>query len=108
MALDDKEISDHVTVRVYRPPGQQITTHARPVTVFYHGGGWVMGDLDTEDYLCRTMCGGADIVVVSVLYRKFPAIKFPDNIQDCYDGFQWVRGSCWWPRLTVSTSERFC
>ena len=49
------------------------------------------GNLDTEDHLCRTICGRADVVVVSVDYRKFPAIQFPENIQDSYDGFQWVR-----------------
>jgi acetyl esterase/lipase len=51
----------------------------------------VTGELDTEDHLCRTICGRADVVVVSGSYRKFPSIKFPENIQDCYDGFQWVR-----------------
>jgi acetyl esterase/lipase len=66
-------------------------THSRPVVVFYAGGGWVTGNLDTEDHLCRTICGRADVVVVSVDYRKFPAIQFPENIQDSYDGFQWVR-----------------
>ena len=89
--IDDKKISEHVTVRVYQPPEHQSTTQPRPVVVFYPGGGWVTGNLDSEDHLCRTICGRADVVIVSVDYRKFPAIQFPENIQDSYDGFQWVR-----------------
>ena len=91
--IDDEKISEHVTVRVYQPPEHQSTTQSRPVVVFYAGGGWVTGNLDTEDHLCRTICGRADVVVVSVDYRKFPAVQFPENIQDSYDGFQWVRSS---------------
>jgi acetyl esterase/lipase len=89
--IDDEKISHNVTVRVYQPPEHQFTTKPRPVVVFYAGGGWVTGNLDTEDHLCRTICGRADVVVVSVDYRKFPAIQFPENIQDSYDGFQWVK-----------------
>jgi acetyl esterase/lipase len=88
---DDERVSDNVTVRIYQPAGFQSTAHSRPAVVFYHGGGWVTGNLDTEDHLCRIMCGRADVVVVSGSYRKFPSIRFPENIQDCYDGFQWVR-----------------
>lgn len=91
--IDDEKISDHVTVRIYQPSEHQSTTQSRPVVVFYPGGGWVTGNLDTEDHLCRTICGRADVVVVSVDYRKFPAIQFPENIQDSYDAFQWVRCS---------------
>jgi acetyl esterase/lipase len=74
--------------------------------VFYHGGGWVTGNLDTEDHLCRTICGRADVVVVSGSYRKFPSIKFPENIQDCYDGFQWVRNLST-TKLPISTDVTF-
>ena len=49
------------------------------------------GNLDSEDHLCRSICGRADVVVVSVDYRKFPAVQFPGNVQDCYNAFQWVR-----------------
>ena len=79
-----------MTVRVYQPPEHKTATRSRPVVVFYPGGGWVTGNLDTEDHLCRIICGKADVIVVSVDYRKFPAIQFPENIQDCYDAFQWV------------------
>lgn len=87
----DEDISAHITVRVYQPPGAKSDSRLRSVVVWYHGGGWVTGNLDSEDHFCRTMCGQADFIVVSVLYRKFPAIRFPDNLQDCYDGFLWVR-----------------
>jgi len=88
--IDDEKISDHVAIRIYQPPEHHTTTGSRPVVVFYPGGGWVTGNLDTEDYICRFMCGRADVIVVSVDYRKFPSIQFPENIQDCYDAFQWV------------------
>jgi len=91
--IDDEKISEHVTVRVYQPPEHHSKTQPHPVVVFYPGGGWVTGNLDSEDHLCRTICGRADVVVVSVDYRKFPAIQFPENIQDSYDAFQWVRTS---------------
>lgn len=79
-----------MAVRIYQPPNSESGPELRPVVVFYHGGGWVSGDLGTEDYFCRTLCGRAGVVVVSVLYRKFPDIRFPQNIQDSFDGFQWV------------------
>ncbi|KAK6430399.1 hypothetical protein LTR95_013447 [Oleoguttula sp. CCFEE 5521] len=86
----DEQISEHVKVRVYQPSDPKSRDKALPLCLFIHGGGWVTGSLDTEDHFCRDISGRADVVVVSVLYRKFPAVKFPQNTEDCVEGVLWA------------------
>ena len=62
-----------------------------PVFVYFHGGGFVIGDIDTHDTIARNMCGGADVVVVSVDYRLAPEHKFPAAAEDAWAAYQWVR-----------------
>lgn len=73
-------------VRIYTPAG----SGPFPVLVFFHGGGWVICDLDTHDGHCRSLCNGAGCVVVSVDYRLAPEHKFPAAPEDCYAATQWV------------------
>jgi acetyl esterase len=73
-------------VRIYAPAG----SGPFPVLVFFHGGGWVICDLDTHDGHCRSLCNGAGCVVVSVDYRLAPEHKFPAAPEDCYAATQWV------------------
>jgi len=61
----------NVPVRVYHPHAAQ-TQKALPGLVYIHGGGWTIGDLDTHDVLCRSLCLQAEVVVVSVDYRMGP------------------------------------
>src|SRR5690349_19606987 len=75
-----------IPVRIYTPAGRG----PFPALVFFHGGGWVICDLDTHDSLCRSLCTGAGCVVVSVDYRLAPEHKFPTAPQDCYAATQWV------------------
>jgi acetyl esterase len=75
-----------VPVRVYRPAGDA----AKPVIVYYHGGGWVLGSLETHDGTCRRLADGADAVVVSVDYRMGPEAKFPAAVDDSYAALTWV------------------
>lgn len=84
----DEQISPEVSIRVYTPPSQR--DRKLPLVVFAPGGGWLCGNLDTEDHLCRTLCGEVSCMVVSVDYRKFPEHKFPAPIDDCYAAYQWV------------------
>ncbi|HEU5229865.1 MAG TPA: alpha/beta hydrolase [Ktedonobacteraceae bacterium] len=73
-------------VRIYTPQGNG----PFPVLVFFHGGGWVICNLDTHDALCRSLTNQAGCVVVSVDYRLAPEHKFPAAPQDCYAATQWV------------------
>jgi acetyl esterase/lipase len=58
--------------------------------VFYHGGGWTIGDLDTHDALCRLTCRDADIHVLSIDYRLAPEHPAPAAVDDAYAAFRWA------------------
>jgi acetyl esterase len=73
-------------VRVYTPEGQP----PFPALVWFHGGGWVAGNLDTHDAGCRQLANEARCVVVAVDYRLAPEHKFPAAAEDCYAATKWV------------------
>ena len=75
-----------IPVRIYTPEG----TGPFPGLAWYHGGGWVVGDLDSADPSARHLCVGANCVVVSVDYRLAPETKFPGAAEDCYAATQWL------------------
>ncbi|MBV9319893.1 MAG: alpha/beta hydrolase [Mycobacterium sp.] len=77
-----------IPVRIYWPPVAEQTT--LPVVVFYHGGGWSIGDLDTHDAVARAHAVGAEAIVVSVDYRLAPEHPFPAGVDDCLAAVQWV------------------
>ena len=79
----------NVPVRVYHPHTAQ-THKFLPALVYIHGGGWTIGDLDTHDVLCRSLCLQADVVVVSVDYRMGPEHKFPAAYDDTVAAFNWT------------------
>ena len=79
-----------VPVRIYQPPSQR--THSGAL-VYYHGGGWVIGNLDSHDEVCRQLCAGAGIVVVSVDYRLAPEARYPAAVTDCYDALIWTEAN---------------
>ncbi len=76
-----------IPVRVYHPAG---AGQGLPALVYLHGGGWTIGDLDTHDVLCRSLCQQAGGVVVSVDYRLGPEHKFPAAYEDAVAAWQWV------------------
>ena len=75
-----------IPVRIYRPdaPGPL------PVVVFFHGGGWVIGGIDTHDPLCHQLALGVPAIVVSVDYRLAPEDPFPAAVEDCVAATTWV------------------
>jgi acetyl esterase len=88
-----------ITVRLYAPAG--VGPH--PVLVFYHGGGWVIGDLYTHDGLCRSIVNAAGCAVASVDYRLAPEFKFPVAVEDSYTALKWVAANG--PRLGLDSAR---
>ncbi|AZV43409.1 esterase [Peribacillus asahii] len=75
-----------IKCRVYIPEGQG----PFPLFIYYHGGGWVVGDLESTDPSCRMLAHRMGCIVVSVNYRLAPEHKFPTPVEDAYAALQWV------------------
>ncbi|SHM35016.1 alpha/beta hydrolase [Actinacidiphila paucisporea] len=73
-------------VRVYRPSGEA----QLPVLLYFFGGGWTLGSIDTADVVCRTLAAEAGCLVVSVGYRLAPENPFPAAVHDCHAALRWV------------------
>jgi acetyl esterase/lipase len=78
-----------IPARLYR----SAATGILPVLVFFHGGGWVVGDIESHDTVCRHLANRADCAVVSVDYRLAPEHKFPAAVEDCFAATAWVAGN---------------
>ncbi|MBI3744530.1 MAG: alpha/beta hydrolase [Chloroflexi bacterium] len=76
-----------ISVRIYTP---KTGAAPRPVLVWFHGGGWVLGSLRMGDPVCREIANAAGCTVVSVDYRLAPEHKFPAPVEDCYAATGWV------------------
>ncbi len=79
-----------IPVRIYTPAGGGSSL---PCLVYYHGGGWVLGDIEGVDTICRAVANRAGCKVVSVEYRLAPEHKFPAPFDDCYAALEWVAAS---------------
>lgn len=75
-----------IPVRVYWPS----LDGGDPVVVYFHGGGWVLGDIDSHDLVCRRLARDSQCLFVSVDYRLAPEHKFPAAIDDAYAATSWV------------------
>jgi acetyl esterase len=77
-----------VPIRIYWPPG--LTADPLPVVVYFHGGGWVLCDLDTHDGVCRLLAADAGVIVVAVDYRRAPEHRYPAAADDAYAAVCWA------------------
>lgn len=79
-------LKHEIPIRIYTPDGEG----PFPILVYFHGGGWVFGDLDSSDHVCRYFSKEAGIVVVSVAYRLAPEHKYPAAFLDAIDSVRWA------------------
>jgi len=75
-----------IPIRVYTPKIQS----PAPTLIYFHGGGWVLGDLESHDHVCRALANNASCVVLSVDYRLAPEHKFPAAVHDSFAATQWI------------------
>jgi acetyl esterase len=87
--VEEWSLANGVRLRVYHPPGGGDT--ARPGILYFHGGGWVLGDLETHDTLCRQFAISASAVVIAVDYRLAPEHPFPAAFDDAWESLRHVR-----------------
>ena len=76
-----------IPIRIYHPEPSSAT---RGALVYFHGGGWVIGNLDSHDETCRRLCVGGGSMVISVGYRLAPETRYPGAMIDCYDVTAWA------------------
>jgi acetyl esterase len=88
-AIEDSTVpgpTGDLPVRIYRPH----TAALAPVVVYFHGGGWVVGSIDTHDATTSTLAARSGCVVISVEYRLAPEDPFPAGLLDCYGAASWI------------------
>jgi acetyl esterase len=93
-----------IPLRVYKPLTLRKAATA-PGLVFYHGGGWVIGDLESHDVVCRQIATEAAIIVAAVDYRLAPEHKFPAAVDDCIAATNWVAANA--ERLGIDASRLY-
>lgn len=85
-SIEHRIIGDGLVLRIYSPRGQG----PFPALVYFHGGGWVIGNLNTYDATCKQICEQAECIVISVGYRQAPEHPYPAARNDAFEAYQWV------------------
>lgn len=80
-------------LRLYWPQASETSTTPVPAIAYYHGGGHVIGSLDTHDLIARNLCHGAEALVMSVDYRMGPEHKFPAAVEDSFAALEWLHAN---------------
>ncbi len=88
-----------IPIRVYTPRGHGPFA----AVVYFHGGGWVQGDLETHDRFCRSLCNESAAVVAAIDYRLAPEHPYPAGAEDCYTATAWLAGH---PRAVNIDADR--
>ena len=92
----------NIKARYYRGINNSEET-SLPVTIFFHGGGWVIGDLDTHDVVCRQLSNQGKFDVISIDYRMGPEFRFPTAINDAITSINWINNNSL--KLPIDTSK---
>ena len=79
-----------IPARIYTPKRLRKKDDLAPCLVFFHGGGFVIGDLDSHDVVCRKLAHEGEMIVISIDYRLAPEHKFPAAAEDCIGATQWI------------------
>jgi acetyl esterase len=79
-----------IPARIYTPLSLRQNNSLAPCLVFFHGGGWVIGDLDSHDVVCRKLANEGEIIVIAVDYRRAPEDKFPVAYDDALTATKWI------------------
>src|SRR5580704_14966607 len=82
-----------IPARLYTPRTLRQTGGLAPCLVFFHGGGWVIGNLDSHDVACRKLADEGELIVISVDYRLAPEHKFPAAVDDAINATTWIAGN---------------
>jgi acetyl esterase len=82
-----------IPARIYTPVELRQAGGLAPGLVFFHGGGWVIGDLDSHDVVCRKLVDEGQLIVISVDYRLAPEHKFPAAVDDAIAATKWIAGN---------------
>jgi len=80
-----------IRIRIYRPTPPSRTGELSPLLVYFHGGGWVVGDLDSHDTVCRRIARISEAVVIAVDYRRSPENRYPAAVDDVEAAYLWIR-----------------
>jgi acetyl esterase len=92
-----------IPARIYTPAKPRQNNGLAPCLVFYHGGGWVIGDLDSHDVVCRKLADEGELIVISVDYRLAPEHKFPAAVDDAIEAAKWIAANA--KRLGIDASR---
>src|SRR3974390_2588185 len=92
-----------IPARIYTPKKLRKTNGLAPCLVFFHGGGWVIGNLDTHDVVCRQLAAEGELIVISVDYRLAPEHKFPAAVDDSIIATKWIAANA--ARLGIDASR---
>lgn len=85
----DEKIDSHIAVRIYTPK-DSIDGAILPLGVYYHAGGFLLGDLDSDHALCLYLAAHTPSIIISVDYRLGPKYKLPVMIEDGISAYRWV------------------